>query len=256
MKGWFSRRRPWEHPGRSRLIIIGVGLTVTVVVAASTQWAFPPSNSWRTAVYVLIGVIATLIVADIANFLQEKVHKVQLEIQTFLMEQVNTRQKRAAAAIDICQIADTEFRAVTFFPAIGIQDDPTDVPAKYLLSLEAALVRGVKITLISVSGEEAKTYCRNNPEAFADASTESLGWIQARLEELVGRFNNLEWITITGDRITINVCHNESAALMYYLGLDGDSGSGFRSTDARVVDVAKGVFSRYERYSRSDEGGG
>jgi hypothetical protein len=189
-----------------------------------------------------------LIVADVANYLQENVQKVQLEIQKFLLEQVNTRQKRAAAVIDICQIADTEFRAVTFFPAVGVQDDPTDVPAKYLLALEAALVRGVRITLISVSGKEAKAYCRNNPKEFTEASTDSLGWIQARLEELEGRFDNLRWRTTTGDMIAINVCHNESAALMYHMGLDGDSGSGFRSTDARVLDVAKGVFSRYRRY--------
>jgi hypothetical protein len=245
MKSRFSNRKPREHPGRSRLIIIGVGFAVTVAVAASTQWAFPPSNSWRTAVYVLIGVIVTLIVADVANFLQEKVHKVQLEIQTFLMERVNTRQKRARVIVELCQSADAEFRAVTFFPAVGIQDDPAQVPAEYLQSLEAALVRGVKVMLISVSCEEAKAYCTENTGTFSGVHTDALVWIKARLEELGSRFDNLTWETTSGNMITVNVCHNESTALMYHMGLVDDKGSGFKSTDARILEVAKGVLSRY-----------
>jgi hypothetical protein len=202
-------------------------------------------------VYVLIGVLVTLIVADVANFLQENVHKVQLEIQSFLMERVSTRRKRADVIIDLCKNANGEFRAVTFFPAVGIQDDPTHVPAEYLQSLEAALVKGVEITLFSVSFDEAKAYCTKHTESFGNVSVDALVWIQARLEELVSRFGNLTWKTLAGDRITVNVCHNEVDALMYHIGLIDDKGSGFKSTDARILEVAKGVFSRYEAYSES-----
>ncbi|HEX4465014.1 MAG TPA: hypothetical protein VH042_10280 [Solirubrobacterales bacterium] len=220
---------------------------MTGAVAASTQWAFPPSNSWRTAVYVLIGVIVTLVVADIANFIQEKIHKVQVEIQNFLVEIVNTRQKRAAAVIDLCRTADREFRAVTFFPAVGVQDDPKRVPAQYLQALEEALEGDVDVTLVSVSCEEAKQYCTER--GLKEGSSEALTWIESRLKELDGRFDTLTWITVPGDQITINVCHNESAALMYHMALASDEGSGFKSTDARIIDVAKGGFERYEEYN-------
>jgi hypothetical protein len=250
MGRWLPVRKPREHPGRSRLIIVGVGLLVTAAVAASTQLAWPHSNSWRTAAYVLIGVMVTLIVADVANFIQEKIHKVQVEIQNFLVEIVNTRQKRSDAVIELCRKADREFRAVTFFPAVGVQDNPRRKPGEYLQVIEDALERDVEVTLVSATCDDVEAYCVEKSEDFKDASSKALIWIETRLRELDDRFDKLKLIRVPGERITVNICHNESAALMYHIALTSDKGSGFRSTDARIVDVAKGGFERYEEFSR------
>jgi hypothetical protein len=125
----------------------------------------------------------------------------------------------------------------------------------YLRAIEKALLQEVDVTLVSVSCAEALAYCEDN--GFSEGSCEALVWIGVRLEELSERFNNkhsknrLTWITVPGEAITLNVCHNESTALIYHMSLgDEDDGDGFRSTDARIVAVAKGGFSRYRKYHK------
>jgi hypothetical protein len=238
-------RRRHRH---MRAIIIGVGMAVTIVVAISTQLAFPPSNDWRTALYVLLGVIVTLVVADTADVVQQKIQGVQLEIRDFLMERVNSRHERTEAVIELCKSATHEFRAVTLFPVVGIQDDPETAPGDYLRAVEEALQNEAKVTLVSMSCDEAKQYCESRK--LSDQSMRALNWVDERLAGLVNRFpHRLEVITVPGDTITVNVCHNDSTALLYHVGLQDDDGAGFRSTDARVVAVAKGGVARYTRFN-------
>jgi hypothetical protein len=242
----------------SKWFIISVGLIVTTVVAISTQWAFPPSNDWRTALYVLLGILVTLVLANTSDVVQGKIQKVQFEIRDFLMERLGSRHERTAALIELCRTAGHEFRAVTYFPVVGIQDDPETAPAEYLRALEETLAKEVDVTLVSVSCTEARRHCEL--ENFGDASTEALEWVEDRLKGLARRFpNNLELITVPGDAITVNVCHNDSTALMYHVDLKNDKdldqeqnkGFGFKSADARILAVAKGGVTRYRRYNSS-----
>ncbi len=222
------------------MVTIAVAFLVGGLVVAATQWQIPAESDWRNAVFVVIGVLATLWVADTA-------HSVQREIRDFLMERVNSRPQRTYAVIELCASATHQFRAVTFLPAVGIRDDPALAPGIYLRTLEEALAREVKVTLVSVSCSDAKAYCEE--KEFSDASIEALGWIENRLTELRERFpDRLTWITVPGEAITVNICHNESTALMYHMGLKKDDGDGFRSTDARILAVAKGGFCRYAKY--------
>lgn len=229
----------------SHLMTVTVAFAVAGVVAAMTHWQIPPGSSWRNTIFVVIGVLATLWVADIA-------YTVQREIRDFLMERVNSRPQRTNAVIELCRCATHEFRAVTFLPAVGVRDDPAVAPGVYLRAVEEALAapRNVKVTLVSVSCADARAYCEE--KEFSDASIEALDWIENRLTELRERFpDQLTWITVPGEAITVNVCHNESTALMYHMGLKKDDGDGFRSTDARILAVAKGGFSRYAKYNQT-----
>jgi hypothetical protein len=227
---------------RFHLVTVAAAVLVTAGVVGSTQWGLPHDEHWRTALFVVAGVLATLWVADTA-------HGVQQEIRDFLMERVNSRQQRTDAVIDLCACAAHEFRAATFFPAVGIRDEPKRYPGIYLRTLEEALARGVDVTLVSVSCAEARAYCEE--KEFGDASRDALMWIEERLNELSDRFkDSLTWITVPGEAITVNVCHNESTALMYHMSLKDDDGDGFRSTDARIVAVAKGGFYRYRKYHK------
>lgn len=224
----------------SHLMTLAVAVIVVGLVAGAIHWQIPHDPVWRNAVFVVIGVLATLWVADTA-------HTVQREIRDFLMERVNSRPQRTDAVIELCRSATHEFRAVTFLPAVGVRDDPTLTPGIYLRTLEEALSRKVKVTLVSVACSDAKAYCEE--KEFSDASIEALSWIENRLTELRERFpDGLTWITVPGEAITVNVCHNESTALMYHMGLKKDDGDGFRSTDARILAVAKGGFGRYAKY--------
>lgn len=226
-----------------RPLTIAVAVLICLGVIASTEYGVPHSESWRGAIFVLIGILATLWVAGTAQMVQE-------EIRDFLMERVNSRSQRTVAVIELCNCAVHEFRAVTFLPAVGVRDEPEHGPGEYLHAVEDALSRGVRVTLVSVSCDEAKAYCEGKD--FGDDSCDALGWIGGRLTELSERFEEtLDWITVPGEAITVNVCHNESAALMYHMGLECDDGDGFRSTDARILSVAKGGFSRYEEYHRA-----
>lgn len=226
----------------SHLMTIAAAFAVAGLVAAATRWQIPHGADWRDAAFVVIGVLATLWVADIA-------YTVQREIRDFLMERVNSRPQRTHAVIELCRCATHEFRAVTFLPAVGVRDDPALAPGIYLRTVEEALARNVKVTLVSVSSADARAYCEE--KEFSDASIEALGWIENRLTELRERFpERLTWITVPGEAITVNVCHNESTALMYHMGLKKDDGDGFRSTDARILAVAKGGFSRYAKYNQ------
>ena len=249
----------------SKWFIVAVGLIVTAVVAISTQWAFPPSNDWRTALYVLLGILVTLVLANTSDVVQRKIQKVQFEIRDFLMERLGNRHERTAAVIELCRTAGHEFRAVTYFPVVGIQDDPKTAPAEYLRALEETLAKEVKVTLVSVSCTEARRYCEL--ENFDEASIETLEWVEDRLKGLSSRFpDNLELITVPGDAITVNVCHNDSTALMYHVDLkddkdddsEKDKGFGFKSADARILAVAKGGVTRYRHYNshRQQRGNG
>lgn len=223
----------------SRLKILAVGLTATLLVGLSIQLAVPPDNAMRTALYAALGILVTVVVADAADLVQRQIHD-------FLMERVNSRNERTMVVTELCQEASHEFRALTFFPVVGIWDDPDRAPWKYLLAIEEALARGVDVRLVSVSCTEAQKYCGTGDPPYGKASQDALVWAEERLEELARRFpDKFKRTIIRGDAITINICHHESAALMYHMGLNEDTGSGFRSTDARIVDVAKGGLQRY-----------
>jgi hypothetical protein len=233
----------------TRAIIIGVGSVTAAVAAVSTQFAFPPSTSWRSLLYFLLGVMVTIAIAYMSDVVQDTIHRVQLEIKDFLMEMVNSRHERTAAMIDLCRNAAHEFCAVTYLPVVGIQDDPETAPGEYLRALEEILLKEASVTLVSVSCREAREYCEARDE-FDDSSRDALLWVEERLAGLVRRFpEKFQVITIPGEAITVNVCHNDSTALMYHVGLDGDSGAGFKSTDARIVAVAKGGVERYAKYN-------
>jgi hypothetical protein len=223
----------------SRMKILTVGLTATLLVGLSIQLAFPPDNAMRTALYTALGILVTVVVADAADLVQRQIHD-------FLMERVNSRSERTEVVTELCKEASHEFHALTFFPVVGIWDDPEHAPWRYLLALEEALGRGVEVELVSVSCEEAQEYCDKADPPHGSASQDTLAWAEERLSELARRFpDSFKRAVIPGEAITINICHHESAALMYHMGLKEDTGSGFRSTDARIVDVAKGGLQRY-----------
>jgi hypothetical protein len=215
---------------------VGLGLTIAVVV--STLLGVPSSSGARAAAYAVAGVGCTVFVA----FNQERI---QEEIRRFLMERVNSRRARTRLVIDLCREAEDEFRAVTFFPVVGIQDDPKSSPREYLNALETKLeVDHVEVTLVSMSCAEARDYCLER--GFNHGSIKALDWVEPRLEGLIRRFPDLlTVITIPGAAITVNLCHNHQTALIYHIDPEGDKGSGIKSNDRDVVEVAKGGVTRY-----------
>lgn len=229
-------RKVWH----SYLLVGGLGAVVTAVVVASTLLEKPSDAGQRAGLYAVLGIVATIVVAVSSE-------KIQGEIREFLMERVRSRRARTAAVIDLCEKADHEFCAVTYFPVVGIRDDPHTAPRRYLNALEEKLDEKVKVTLVSVSCAEAKEYSEDR--GFTPESIDALIWVERRLEELVARYPNLRIITVPGSAITVNVCHNEEAALVYHMSPDNDNGLGFKSADPLVVDVAKGGALRYATYS-------
>lgn len=233
----------------SRGIIVFIGILVTAVVIGLTLVGYPTSDGWHAAMYALLGIIATLWVADTA-------HRVQWEIRNFLMGRVNSRLERTDAVIELCESAVHEFRAATFFPAVGVRDDPEHGPTRYMNAIENALENEVEVTLVSISLDEALAYCRKRKRDFQQPCLDALDRIELRLKQLDKRFPNFVRIEVVGKAITVNVCHNESTALIYHMSLgpeagndSDDVGAGFKSSDARVVAVAKGGFSRYRQFS-------
>lgn len=225
-----------------------MGLILTGFIALSTHLAIPSSTNWRTAIYTVLGLLLTLAAAYSDGKSQRKIQRGQEDIRTFLMERVNSRKERTAAVIELCKNAGTVFRAVTYFPVVGIQDDPDSAPSAYLNALEESLKTNVKVTLVSASCEEARGYCEQ--QDFGAASLKAMDWIEGRLNELRLRFpEKLTIITLPGSAITVNVCHNDSTALMYYMSPEDDDGSaGFKSTDPLILAVGKGGADRYISY--------
>ncbi len=123
-----------------------------------------------------------------------------------------------------------------------------------MAAIEDALERGVEVTLVSISLDEALAYSRENK--FDQSCLDALERIELRMRQLDRRFKKLIRIEVVGKAITVNVCHNESAALIYHMSLGikqreygDDFGAGFKSSDARIVTIAKGGFSRYRQFS-------
>jgi hypothetical protein len=240
------RRLLFGESKSSRLVVV-VGFLAAAAIAALVLTDFPADGEWRDATYVFLGVVATLWVADTA-------HRVQSEIRNFLMGRVNSRLERTDAVIELCRAANHEFRAATFFPAVGVRDDPERAPTRYMAAIEDALERGVEVTLVSISLDEALAYSRENK--FDQPCLDALERIELRMRQLDRRFKKLMRIEVVGKAITVNVCHNESAALIYHMSLGvrqkeagDDFGAGFKSSDARIVAIAKGGFSRYRQFS-------
>ena len=239
---------------RSRTVILLGGIFLTLLIAITTQTEFP-SSAWRTALYAAVGVGVTLAAAYWTGVVEERREEAeqrmvgsQVEIRDFLMKRVNSRRERTAAVISLCENAVEEFCAVTYFPVVGIQDDPGTAPSEYLSALEKILEeKRAEVTLVSVSCAEAREFAveRN----FRKNSLNALDWVEGRLEELVNRFpERLTMITLPGSAITINVCHNGSAALVYFMSPSDDKGSGFMSNDPKVLAVAEGGMTRYASY--------
>lgn len=225
-----------QRVNRNALIVVGFALTVCVVV--STWLGIPSSSGARAAGYAIVGVGCTVFVAINQG-------KIQEEIRRFLMERVNSRSARTRLVIDLCRKAEDEFRAVTFFPVVGIQDDPKSSPREYLNVLEKRLEDdGLEVTLISMSCAEARDYCLDR--GFNHGSIKALDWVEIRLKGLIDRFPDLlTVITVPRAAITVNLCHNHEAALIYHIDPEGDRGSGFKSNDRDLVDFAKGGVTRY-----------
>lgn len=246
-------RREGRGQGRSRTVILLGGILLTLLIAVTTQTGVPPS-AWRVALYTAIGVGVTLAAAYWTGALEERRQEAeermvgsQIEIRDFLMQRVNSRRERTAAVISLCKEANTEFRAVTFFPVVGIQDDPGSAPREYLNTLEERLDDEVEVTLVSVSCAEARAF--GAERNFSAASLKALDWIEERLQGLLRRYpDRLTMITIPGSAITVNVCHNESTTLMYFMSAIDDQGFGFKSDDPLVRTVAKGGAARYASY--------
>lgn len=230
--------RPTNRDPRRGIVIVGFGFVAAVVVLKLST-GFSPSNGWGAVVYGVVGVLVTLWVAHVAHGIQE-------EIRNFLMGKVNSRHERTDAVIAMCEEADSVFCAATFFPAVGIRDNPETKPSEYLIALEKALERDVNVSLVSVSFAEARQYCTK--KRFPAPSLKALDWIEKRLSELEGRFPDaLSRREIAGNLMTTNVCFNDSSALLYHMSLvSDDDGAGFKSSDARILAVAEGGFSRYE----------
>lgn len=235
-----------NQDGDSRGLVLFVGFASAALLALLTLTSVPPDSAWREATFVFLGIAATLWVSDIA-------YRVQWEVRNFLMGRVNSRLERTDAVIELCESANHEFRAATFFPSVGVRDDPERGPTRYLAAIENALERGVEVTLVSVSLLEALAYSRENK--FDQSCLDALDRIELRMKQLDQRFKSMNRIEVVGKAITVNVCHNESAALIYHMSLGvkakgaDDFGAGFKSSDARIVAIAKGGFSRYRQFN-------
>lgn len=210
-----------------------------------------PVDGWSTIALGVTGILVTIVVARTGYRIQGEVRNIQRETQDFLMGKVNSRSQRTSAIIDMCTSADQTFCAATFFPAVGIRDRPDYEPMTYLRALEVALSAGVEVTLISVSLEEAKEYCEGRDE-FSKRCVMALEEVHRRLNEVQDRViagtldGTLERWELAGSQLTVNMCYNDSTALIYHMSLDGeDEGAGFKSADDRVLEVARGGFSRY-----------
>jgi hypothetical protein len=219
---------------------LALGVLLTLLVVVSTTFDFPGTEG-RAALYAVAGLLVSLGAAYSTELGQD-------EIRNFLMKRVNSRRERTAAVISLCEKAEEEFCAVTYFPVVGIQDDPGSAPGKYLNALEKILEeKMVEVTLVSVSCAEAREFAKER--SFRKSSLNALNWVEGRLAELVNRFpERLTWITVPGSAITINVCHNGSTALLYFMSPTDDKGSGFMSNDPKVLAVAEGGVNRYASY--------
>jgi hypothetical protein len=115
---------PTGGPARERSFrttTFALGAVLTLVVAITTVIDLP-SSDLRAAGYTAIGFVLSLMAAYSTGVTQEKIQIAQKEIRNILMDKVNSREERTQAVIKICEEAKQEFRAVTYFPAVGIQD--------------------------------------------------------------------------------------------------------------------------------------
>lgn len=239
--------------GRDSLVSVLVVIIVLAIISVllNLLTGLPDVEGWDAAALAVIGVLVTLVVARTADSIQREVRKLQQEIQDFLMGKVNSRTQRTSAVIEICEKSDHKFRAATFFPAVGIRDNPDSEPMVYLKALEDALRKGVHVQLIFAPFDEARKYCKGSDD-FSTRCLVALDEVEERLNELqkradAGNLKGTLWKReIPGAQLTLNICYNDSAALIYHMSLDGkDAGAGFKSSDDRVREVAKGGFSRY-----------
>lgn len=245
-----ERRRVRDYP---YLPIIVSGAIFTLAVVLTTTRGIPEDPESRAAVYAILGVGMTVIATFLTEKTQGRIARDQSSIKNFLMRQVNSRPARTNAVIELCKEAETEFCAVTYFPVVGIQDDPDFAPLEYLNTLEGKLAKGVKVVLVSVSCAEARKYCEETKFSKGSASIKALARVEGRLTYLRTHFpDDLTVITVPGSAITVNVCHNDSTALLYHMS-PVDEGSGFQSNYPLVLDVAKGGAQRYA-YSHRNGG--
>jgi hypothetical protein len=239
--GEFSRRSSL----RAATLAIGAFLTLTV---AGSTWLDLPSSDWRGALYTALGLLISLAAAYSAGTAQEESVETQKEIHKFLMEKVNSRSQRTATVISLCENAEQMFRAVTYFPVVGVQDAPDSAPREYLNALEKLLEGGtVEVTLVSVTCAEAREFAiqRN----FGQDSLNALEAAEKRLDWLKRRYpGRFRMTTVPGSAITINVCHNHEAALIYFMSAENDKGYGFKSNDSLIRDIAEGSAIRYSSY--------
>jgi hypothetical protein len=256
-EGRAERRRAGDY-SYPLLIALGVGFTLTVVL--TTVFDTPKDPEDRATLYAVLGGIMSVLVAFLGLQGQKRVETGQDFIQSFFTDQVNSRSRRTKAVIEICKEADIEFRAVTYFPVVGIQDAPKSAPFEYLNLLESKLNAGKKVVLVSVSCSEARKYCEEKAMYFPQVtdSLRALAKVESRLTDLAKHHTeNLTLTTVPGSAITVNVCHNETTALMYHMTPKteaDDNGSGFTSRDPLVVSVAKGGAERYATYNLRNGG--
>jgi hypothetical protein len=237
-----------ERSFRTTTFALGAVLTLLVVVTTVLDI---PSSDLRAAGYTAIGFVISLIAAYSTGVTQGRLNDTQEEIRKVLMDRVNSRQERTQAVIEICEQAQEEFRAVTYFPAVGIQDDPDNAPRKYLNALENLLEDEVKVTLVSVTCAEARIF--GAEREFSNASLKALDYVEERLESLLRHYSDdLTIITLPGSAMTLNVCHNHETALIYFMSPIDDRGMGFRSSDSLIKQVAKGGATRYASYGERE----
>jgi hypothetical protein len=230
-----------------RLVVAVVCLTVLVVI--STLLSIPSSPNWRSAIYVILGFLISWVATRSTDLNQVAMQQqTQEEIRKLFMQRVSSRSERTAAVISLCKDAESIFRAVTYFPVVGIQDNPKSAPSEYLNALESILKKEeVEVTLVSVSCAEAREFAiRRN---FGQDSLNALEWAEERLRGLTRRYrNHLRIVTVPGSAITMNVCHNHKSALVYFMSPTEDNGKGFKSNDPVVLEVAEGGATRYASY--------
>lgn len=235
-----------------RTTTFALGAVLTLLVVATTVLD-TPSPELRAAGYTAIGFVISLVAAYSTGVTQGRLHDTQEEIRNVLMDRVNSRQERTEAVIEICKEATEEFRAVTYFPAVGIQDDPDNAPRRYLNALETLLKDEVKVTLVSVTCAEARIF--GAEREFSHTSLRALDYVEERLESLLRHYSDdLTIITLPGSAITLNVCHNHKTALVYYMSPIDDRGLGFKSSDDLIKRVAKGGATRYASYGERERG--
>jgi hypothetical protein len=256
-EGRVERRRARDY---SYLVLIALGAGFILAVVLTTVLESPKDPEDRATLYAVLGGIMSVLVAFLGLQGQKRVETGQTRIQSFFTAQLNSRHDRTNAVIEICEKAKTEFCAVTYFPVVGIQDDPDSAPFEYLNMLERKLNAKKRVVLVSVSCAEARKYCEEKAVYFPRVkdSLKALAKVESRLTDLVKHHTeHLTLITVPGSAITVNVCHNESTALMYHMTPRteaDDNGSGFTSRDPLVVSVAKGGAERYATYSHRNGG--